>query len=290
LVKQQHGLITRSQLLRLGYGPEAIRHRLAVGRLHQIHTDVYAVGRPRLTQHGAWLAAVLTCGPHAVLSHGSAAALWGIRPARKGAIEVSVPVALTPRRKGIVVHRRKALGPEDVMRHQGIPLTSPICTLIDIAAKLETELVEAAVNEADRLDLADPEQLRAALDRTSPRPGTRALREIIDRRTFTLTDSELERTMLKLAYEIGLSKPGTGVWLHGFKVDFYWPELGLVIETDGLRYHRTPAQQTRDRVRDQVLTAAGLTPLRFTRAQVKFDRHHVRSVLGEVVRRLTAAR
>lgn len=176
------------------------------------------------------------------------------------------------------------------MRHQGIPLTSPICTLIDIAAKLETELVEAAVNEADRLDLADPEQLRAALDRTSPRPGTRALREIIDRRTFTLTDSELERTMLKLAYEIGLSKPDTGVWLHGFKVDFYWPELGLVIETDGLRYHRTPAQQTRDRVRDQVLTAAGLTPLRFTRAQVKFDRHHVRSVLGEVVRQLTAAR
>ena len=74
--------------------------------------------------------------------------------------------------------------------------------------------------------------------------------------------------------------------MNGFKVDFYWPDLGLVVETDGLRYHRTPAQQARDRVRDQAHAAAGLTPLRFTRAQVRFDPAHVASTLAAVAHRL----
>ncbi|MGH2978611.1 MAG: endonuclease domain-containing protein [Solirubrobacterales bacterium] len=75
-------------------------------------------------------------------------------------------------------------------------------------------------------------------------------------------------------------------WVNGYKVDFYWPELGLVVETDGLRYHRTPAQQSRDRVRDQAHAAAGLTPLRFTRAQVAYDPGHVHATLTAVARRL----
>jgi very-short-patch-repair endonuclease len=112
------------------------------------------------------------------------------------------------------------------------------------------------------------------------------LREVLDRRTFTLTDSELERRFLPIVRRTGLSLPRTGHHLNGFKVDFYWPDLGLVVETDGLRYHRTPAQQSRDRLRDQAHAAAGLTPLRFTHAQVRYEPRHVQATLEAVARRL----
>jgi very-short-patch-repair endonuclease len=167
----------------------------------------------------------------------------------------------------------------------GIPVTTPIDTLIDLATRLSRDQLEAAVNEADKLELTNPEELRAALDDIRRRPGIRRLRELLDRRTFTLTDTELERRFLRLAHAAGLPLPETGTYLNGFKVDFHWPTLRLVVETDGLRYHRTPAQQTRDRLRDQAHTAAGLTPLRFTHAQVRFDAGHVVATLTAVARR-----
>jgi len=115
------------------------------------------------------------------------------------------------------------------------------------------------------------------------------LRETLDRRTFTLTDSELERRFLAIVRQAGLSLPQTGRRVTGFKVDFYWPDIGLVVETDGLRYHRTPAQQAGDRVRDQVHATAGLTPLRFAHAQVRFESGYVPATVAAVARRLRAA-
>jgi very-short-patch-repair endonuclease len=178
------------------------------------------------------------------------------------------------------------LAESDVHYHHGIPVTSPICTLIDLATFLDREPLEAAINEADRLNLVDPDRLREALDEVTRRPGVGMLREVLDRRTFTLTDSELERRFLPIARTAGLSKPETGRCVNGFKADFYWPDLGLVVETDGLRYHRTAQQQAKDRVRDQALTAAGLTVLRFTWAQVRYEPEYVETTLRRVVRRL----
>jgi Protein of unknown function (DUF559) len=286
LVASQHGVVSRGQLLELGFNAKAIRHRISAGRLRLVRRGVYAVGRPLISQHGRWLAAVLACGPEAVLSHETAAALWRIRPFRRDRVEVSVPVHVPRSPAGIVVHRRSILSPREVTRHEGIPVTTPICTLIDIAAQLGRDQLEAAINEADKLDLTDPEELREVLDEMLRRPGIKALRELLDHRTFTLTDSELERRLLPLARDAGLPPPLTGRHVNGFKVDFYWPDLGLVVETDGLRYHRTPAQQARDRVRDQAHTAAGMTPLRFTRAQVAFEPRRVRDTLAAVARRL----
>jgi very-short-patch-repair endonuclease len=156
--------------------------------------------------------------------------------------------------------------------------------LIDIATQLERDQLEAAINEADKRDLVDPDELRAALDQTRHRPGVRALRQTLDRRTFRLTDSELERRFLQLTCEAGLPLPATGQDVNGFKVDFYWADLGLVVETDGLRYHRTPTQQARDRVRDQTHTAAGLTTLRFTHSQVVHQPGRVVATLAAVAR------
>jgi very-short-patch-repair endonuclease len=180
------------------------------------------------------------------------------------------------------------MSPSDVVLRDAIPVTTPICTLIDIAGRLDRGELEAAINAADKLGLTDPEKIRAALDRLGGRPGVRTLRDALDRRTFTLTDSELERGFLSLIRDAGLPKPLTQQYVNGLKVDFFWPELQLVVETDGLRYHRTPAQQARDRVRDQIHAASGATSLRFTRAQVWFEPRWVAATLMAVARRLRA--
>jgi very-short-patch-repair endonuclease len=288
LVRAQHGVVSRGQLAAFGLTRHAIAHGVATGRLHVVCREVYAVGRPELTVQGRWMAAVLTCGPGAVLSHAGAAALWGIAPVRLGPISVSVPVRRCPgRRRGIVIHRRSALGRHEVTSHEGIPVTTPTATLIDIATTFTVRQLERAVNEADTRDLIDPETLRASLDDAVRRPGTAALRRMLDRAAYTRTDSDLERRFLRLARAARLPKPRTQAQVNGFRVDFHWPELGLVVETDGLRYHRTPAQQARDRLRDQTHTAAGLTTLRFTHAQVAHESERVMATLAKVAHRLS---
>jgi very-short-patch-repair endonuclease len=281
-------VVTRAQLIELGFHREAINHRIAKGRLHLLHRGVYAVGRPEVTREGRWMAAVLACGRRAALSDECAGIAWGIRPDRLVTIEVSIPLPLTRKRPGIVIHRRRGLA-ADVTRHYGIPVTIPLRTLIDLATRLSMKEIEAAVNEADKLDLIDPESLRRALDGRRGQAGTARLRRLLDGTTFVLTDSELERLFVPIADRAGLPKPLTQHWVDGFRVDFYWPELGLVVEADGLRYHRTPAQQARDRLRDQAHLAAGLTPLRFTHAQIRWEAGYVEQTLRQVARRLSGA-
>lgn len=284
LAARQHGVVSRRQLLALGFRADAVRHRIATGRLHPVARGVYAVGRPDLSRHGEWMAAVVACGPGTVLSHASAAELWRLRRRSGPKTHVSVPPHVVRARPGLSVHRR-TLGADEVTVRDGVPVTAVELTLVDIARTVRRGELEAAINEADKHDLTDPETLRAALGRYARRPGVAVLRSVLDRQTFALTESELERRFLPLARAAGLPLPQTGRALNGFKVDFFWPELGLVVETDGLRYHRTPAQQARDRQRDQAHAAAGLTPLRFTHAQVRFEPGYVRATLAAVARR-----
>ncbi|HET7484134.1 MAG TPA: DUF559 domain-containing protein [Solirubrobacterales bacterium] len=235
------------------------------------------------------MAAVLVGGPGAALSHHSAAALWGIGSEQRGRVEISTSTAHRRRHVGITSHRR-GLPDSDLTTCAGIPVTCVVCTLIDIACSLSLGALERSINEADRLDLIDPETLREALEDYRGQRGVARLRELLDRRTFRLTDSELERWFLPQVRQVGLPLPLTQQRLNGFKVDFLWPDLCLVVETDGLRYHRTPAQQTRDRIRDQAHLAAGFIPLRFTHWQVRYERQYVRTTLLAVVRRIEARR
>jgi very-short-patch-repair endonuclease len=289
LGRKQHRLITRSQLLELGVRRDAVRHRLKTGRLHRIRPGVYALGSPELTRAGHWMAAVLYLAPEAYLSHTSAAELWGIsgHPDRVSRpIHVSLARDVSRRAPGIRTHRPSSLRSGDRALRDRIPVTSPTRTLIDLATVLSPGRLERAVNEADRLDLVDPETLRAAVERRKGVRGRPSLLRLLDRRTFVLTDSELERRFLAVVRRAGLPEPITGVHLNGFKVDFFWPGLRLVVETDGLRYHRTPTQQARDRERDQAHARAGLTPLRFTYAQVRYEPEGVVGTLRAVVERL----
>jgi very-short-patch-repair endonuclease len=227
------------------------------------------------------MAAVLACGDDAVLSHSSAAALWRVGCERRNPIELSLPSPSRRRRPGLRIHRRPSLnaGRDTTTRH-GIPVTTPVQTLIDMALRLDRLSLERMINEADKYDLVHPPELREALDRRQGEPGLARLRTILDRRTFRLTEEELERRFLPLARKAGLPVPLTGQWVNDLEVDFYWPDLGLVVETDGLRYHRTPAEQARDRLRDQAHTAAGLTQLRFTHEQVRYEPDHVVRILA----------
>lgn len=286
LAGRQHGVLTREQLLRLGYSAPAIVHRIKQARLHPVHRGVYAVGRADLSDLGRFIAAVLACGPGAVLSHEAAAALWSILRRPCEMVEVSVPSEVSRRRPGLTVHRRANLRTRDVTRRHGIPVTTPACTIVDLAARLDRDPLEALINEADSRRVVTVPALRRKLEEMPRRPGLRTLRRLLDIRTFRFTRSELERAFLPIARRAGLPRPQTRCWVNGFEVDFYWSGLGLVVETDGLGYHRTPAQQTRDRLRDQTHTAAGLTPLRFTHGQIRFESRRVEEVLDVVGRRL----
>jgi very-short-patch-repair endonuclease len=177
----------------------------------------------------------------------------------------------------------------DLTRQDGIPITRPVRTIVDMAARLDPDGIERMVNEADRLDLVDPETLRNSLGPYRGQRGVARLRAVLDRHTFRLTRSGLERRFLRIAERAGMDVPETRQWVNGFEVDFYWPDLGLVVETDGGRYHRTPARQTRDRRRDQTHTVAGLTQLRFTEAQIKFEPTYVVETLRRVAGRLEVA-
>jgi predicted transcriptional regulator of viral defense system len=193
LVNQQHGVVTRRQLLDRGLSPQGIQHRIRKGRLYRVGQGVYTVGRPTLGLHGRWMAAVLGGGPGAVLSHRSAAALWGICPNPGDPISITVPISGGRRRSALDVHRRPGLRSTDVTAHHRIPVTTVVCTMIDIAVDLDSSRLERAVSEADRLGLIDPETLLDRLKDYVSQSGVGKLCRLLGRNTFRLTDSELER-------------------------------------------------------------------------------------------------
>jgi very-short-patch-repair endonuclease len=289
LAQRQHWVLTRRDLEALGFSAMAIEHRVATGRLHSVFRGVYAVGRRDLTPHGRWMAAILACGDGAgasgvgaVLSHRSAAELWGIGREWEGRIDVSIRRRSRLERPGIKVRSRPALLSQNLVRRQGILVTNPVQTLIDLATELKVLRLERAVNQADVLDLVDPETLRNGLDAYVGMPGVKTLRTLLDRHTFRLSDSDLEVLFRPLALAAGFALPLSKYWLLGYEVDFWFPDHGLIVETDGLRYHRTPAQQARAVKRDQVHTASDLRVLRFTHWQIAYEPNEVTAILRRI--------
>jgi Transcriptional regulator, AbiEi antitoxin len=171
VARRQHGVITRGQLIELGFTPSAIEHRLASGRLRSLRRGVFAVGHVEIGRLGRWMAAVLACGRGALLSHESAAELWEIRAHERRPIEVTLPAPDRRRIRGLVVHRRTILSSRDRRTRNGIPVTAPARTLADLALRLSPQQLEAAINEADRRDLIDPERLREAMRQMRANPG-----------------------------------------------------------------------------------------------------------------------
>jgi len=211
LAQAQHGVLTRQDLLNLGFSAEAIKHRVRKGRLHPVFRDVYAVGRPHLEREGRCVAAVRACGPEAALSHRSAAALWGFGKEHADYVEVSVMRSSEARLPGLRCHRRPTLLASRVTTRRGIPLTQPVQTFLDLVSVVGPRDLERAINEADKLDVIDADALRRALDDHPGELGVRSLRQILDKDTFRLSDDELERLFRPLAAAAGYrsSSPNT---------------------------------------------------------------------------------
>jgi len=224
-----------------------------------------------------------------VLSHGSAAALFSIGREVAGRLEVSTMLPTDRTVPGVRLHRRPTLRRDSVGYFEGIPVTSPAQTLIDLATRHDRAVMERSINEADGLGLIRTDDLRKALDDHHGERGVARLRAILDRRTFRYTRSELERAFLPLADAAGLPLPRTSIYVNGHEVDFYFPSLNLVIEADSITYHRTPAQQTKDHQRDQDHSAAGTPYLRFTHAQIRYEPESVVRTLRATASRLPSS-
>jgi hypothetical protein len=278
LASRQHAVVDVRQLEELGFDEAAIRRRVESGRLHRLYRGVYAVGHTVLNRDGRYLAAVLACGPRAVLSHRSAAALWGIRPSAAARFDVTVPhtsgVRSTSR---IVVHRPRR--PYATTTHEGIPITTPGQTLADLAIALPRRALEKAAEQAEalRLDVRVPAE----------HPGAERLAAATAHDLGTTTDSPLEDAFLELCDAHGIPRPLVQPIIEGYKVDFCWPAERLIVETDGYEHHGTRAGFERDRAKDARLTARGWRVMRFTRRQVRTDPGSVAAVV--VAARHTAA-
>lgn len=265
LAGRQYGVVARFQLLALGLTARMIDARVIAGRLHVIHRGVYAVGHTRIPQEGRWLAAVFACGEHAVLSHRSAGALWGIRP-YSGKPEVIAPHA--HRRGRLLVASRSSISPTECTEHRGIPCTTPERTLIDLATVLEPHQIDRAVREAEFLQLVDFTTLSALLER-HPR-GTKHLHTAIERAADAMahTRSDLEDRFRTLVLDENLPTPAWNGTIElgeeTFEVDVVWRDERVIVELDGWNPHRTRHQFAEDRRRDRLLHAAGFVVLRYT--------------------------
>jgi very-short-patch-repair endonuclease len=287
LAERQHGVVALRQLQLLGLSKSAVSRRARAGRFHRIHRGVYAVGYPKLTGYGHWMAAVLACGPRAVLSHRSSAGLAGVRLDNRRKSDVTVPGPSARPRAAIEVHRSVTLTADDVTTVEGIPCTTIARTLVDLGDVLDRRAVERAVEQADVLRLFDLREVQQAIERAGPRRGPGLLSSVLENLDGpTLTESELEEAFLALCRAAALATPEVNAWMtlsdgSPIKVDFLWRRERLAVETDGHPYHRTRQSRERDARRDVLLRLAGFEPVRFTGRQVVFEKEWVtRSLLA----------
>lgn len=284
----QHGVAARRQLGAAGVGASALRRRLADGRLRRIHHGVYAVGPQPLTLHGRWMAATLACGDEAALSHVSAGALLDVRSTSSSLIHVTVPGLSRRRARGTIrIHTTRPFHPDDITIIDGIRVTSPERTLLDLASILPLTQLRRAYERAERLRILDHGKLRALLKRSNGRPGVGALRRTaaIDPEPGTRLRSELEAAFRDLVESSDLPPYLPNTVVAGYEVDAYWPAAGLVVELQSRTWHTDPEAFERDHAKRAALMAAGYTVLALTHEQV--TRRRAETV--HTLRRLLAA-
>jgi hypothetical protein len=283
MVDRQWGVVSRGQLRDLGVPRGAVEHWLATGRLRPLHRGVYALGHASLRAEGRWIAAVLACGPGAVLSHRSAAALLDLLPYASATIHVTTKVARRAQR-GIRPHRARSLEARDTTMVNGIPTTTVPRTALDLAAREPAHRVERLLGQADRMGIYDGSALDATIRRNNGHPGAGALTALIAAVPM-LTRSDLESILLEAARAEGIHPPLSDHAIHlphrgPTTVDFYFPDVRLVIEVDSWTHHRSRASFEDDRARDLELVAEGHRVVRLTARQ---DRQRAWSLVRRVV-------
>lgn len=265
LAVRQHGVVSVGQLRRIGLDANAVARRVAAGHLYRLHEGVYAVGRPALSWRGKYLAAVLACGPGAVLSHWSAGRVLGLT--ERSRLTVTIPQARAGP-MGIEVHRSRMLTPLDVTLLDGIPVTSVARTMLDLAAVASRRELARLVDRAERLRVFDLTAVEEVLSRARGRRGARALRTAVAGWRPRDTRSELEDHLADLVEASRLEPPLHNVLVEGergrYEVDALWPAPRVIVELDGFAYHRTRRDRERDAEKDADLELAGYRVVRLT--------------------------
>jgi very-short-patch-repair endonuclease len=287
LAERQHGLAARRQLLALGLSKRAIEGRLERGVFHPMHRGVYAVGFRIRSKEARWMAATLACGPDAVLSHWSAAGLWGLRRGSSQAIEVTR--AKGWRAPGAVVAHRAAPPDDERTVVDGIPVTTTPRTILDLAAVASRRQVERALNEVEVRRLTDRLSIPDLLARYPGRPGTVVLRELLDEDTERdgVTENDFEESLVPLLDSYGLPRPrfnaDIAVGERFFRADCLWRKERLIVELDGRAAHGTRKAFEGDRERDRLLMADGWLVMRMTWRQLRTQQSAIASDLHKAL-------
>jgi very-short-patch-repair endonuclease len=291
---RQHGLVARRQLIDAGVGPRAIEERIGRGRLHVVHRGVYAVGHTAFSVRGRWMAAVLAAGTEAVLSHRTAAMLWGLIPRSSGEIEVTRPTSAR-RRPWIVLHRSPLPGDERTWV-DGIPVTSVSRTILDLAAVGSRRQVERALNEMEVLSLTDSLSIPDLLERYPRRRGSAVLRDLLggDEGVVGITQSDLEERFVAFleATELPLPRLNADLAVAGrfFSVDCLWADQRLIVELDGRAVHGTAKAFESDRERDRLLLVEGWRVVRITWRQLRDQQASIAKDLRSILIRSRSSR
>ena len=276
LAADQRGLVEWDQLRSAGIEPKSIRHRVATRRLHVVHYKVYAVGHERLTLDQRFLAAVFAGGVDAVLSHRSAAALWGIRPTSSGVVDVTTR-SWKRKQPGIQYHTSDS-DYDERAEIRGIPVTGPSRTLLDLGQVLDDDELERALREAERLQLTDTVSVVDLLERYPRRRGSAAIKRLSAVRELYkgVTRSKLEEIFRQFLRDHDIPDPEWNVRVElnqaAFEVDCLWRDERVVVELDGYGYHAGLDAFERDRLRDRLLQLAGFCPVRITWRALRDDR------------------
>ena len=290
LASRQHGVVSRRELLALGLEAKAITRRIEAGRLHPIYRGVYAVGHPLLSREGRWMAAVLAGGEGAVLSHRSAAALWGLIPDSGLWPEITTPTSRRSR-PGITIYS-SSLPADEVGENRGIPVTTVARTVLDVAGELERHRLAQAIDKAEIRRLGDRVPLTALVERYSGRRGVANLRTILaeGRIGLDVTKEELEFRFATFIEKFDLPRPEVNAPLLAggvpIEVDCLWRDQRLIVELDSRTFHDTSTAFERDRARDRALMADGWRVIRITWRQL----HHEPDRLAQDLRRALCAR
>ncbi len=278
-------MISTEQLRELGIGRSGVHERVRRGRLHPYWRGVYSVGHTRLTPRARLWAAVLACGGRgaAVLGFRGAAAPWDLMPMPSGAVDV-ITLRRSCSRPGIRVHKTGTLEPQDVTDVDGLPLTTPTRTIIDLADQLTPHRLERILHRAEVLRILDVTAIHARLAALPGRRSRTLLQALASlEHGPQVTRSELEERFLALVAQFGLPRPLVNHRVEGHEVDFYWPTHRLIVETDGAAAHLTPTAFENDRARDAHLTALGHRVIRVTWRQLIERPHEVAQLLRRLL-------
>jgi predicted transcriptional regulator of viral defense system len=283
-----------ADLVAIGLTGSGVRKRMAAGRLHRLFTGVYSlVPWELLTRNGRWLAAVLACGPGAVLSHRTAAALLDLRRTDSAKIDVTVATRSPRCHPGITIHRSVTLAAIDVTTVEGIPCTTVARTLFDLAEVVSRRGVERAFDQADSMELLDLSKINDQLARNPTRRAAKVVKWLLAEHYVgtTLTRSELEERGLAAFRKVKLPRPVVNEFVdfgdgeHPIHGDFVWRAQRVILELDGYDHHKTRQAFRYDRARQRRAARAGWELLRAVNEDIEHDPDEVAATVHSAIRR-----